>query len=234
MQAESGTACLLLPRLADQKERAMDGARPKAEPAAFRQAEMQGIAAHFEDDGREGRAFDGSLRQPERILQLARRGMEEPLRIQPEILKARSVGAPRLQRADRIADPQQRQLPAGILLLPLQPCRNRHGKSACCSRIAGAGRTELGDRIKQQTAFQRLVERPYAKRQARQNALRPRFTPFRYGFTFRRRKRRRGLSFQTGNGFAERKKPLARQGGLRHGVLSIRFVPVMFLWIPEL
>ncbi len=115
MQAEGGTARLLLSRLTDKKEWAVDGARPEAESATFGQAEMQGIAAHFEDDSREGSTFDGRFRQPERILQLARRGMEKPFRLQPEILQPRSIRTTRLQCADGITDPEQRQQPAGIL-----------------------------------------------------------------------------------------------------------------------
>ena len=51
MQAEGGTARLLLSRLPEEKERTLHRTRPETEPAAFGQAEMQWIAAHFEDDG---------------------------------------------------------------------------------------------------------------------------------------------------------------------------------------
>jgi hypothetical protein len=37
----------------------------------------------------------------------------------------------------------------------------------------------------------------------------------------RRRQGRRGLSLQSGNGFAERKQPLPRHGWLRHDVTPI-------------
>lgn len=229
MQAESGTARFFLSRLADKKQRAMGGARPEAQPAAFRQTKMQGIAAHLEDDGREGSAFDSSLCQPERIVQLARRGMEKPLRLQPEIPEPRRIGATSLQRADCIADPEQRQLSASILFLPLQPRRNGHRQTARRPGIAGTCRSKFGNRIEQKTPFQRLVEGFHAERQPRQNTLLPRFASFRHGFACRCSERWRGLSLQSGDGFAERKKPLTRQGGLRHGVLSIRLVPVMFL-----
>ena len=229
MQTEDSAARLLLPGLADEKERTADGACPETEPAAFGQAEMQGIAAHFEDDNREGSTFDGRFRQPERVLQLARRGMEKPFRLQPEILQPRSIGATRLQCADGITDPEQRQQPAGILLLLLQSRRNGHRQSTRRPCIAGTRRAELGNRIELQTAFQGLIERFNTKRQPRQNALLPPLASFRQGFPFRRSKRRGGFSLQSGNGFAERKKPLARQGDLRHGVHSIRLVPVMFL-----
>lgn len=158
MQTEGSAARLLLPGLADEKERTPDGARPETEPPAFGQAEMQGIAAHFEDDSREGSTFDGRFRQPERILQLARRGMEKPFRLQPEILQPRSIGATRLQCANGITDPEQRQQPAGILLLPLQPCCNGHRQAACRSRTAGACRAELGNPIELQAAFQGVIE----------------------------------------------------------------------------
>lgn len=229
MQTESGTARLLLPGLTDEKERTPDGACPETESAAFGQAEMQGIAAHFKDDGREGSTFKGRFRQPERILQFARRGMEKPFRLQPEILQPRSIGTTCLQCADGITDPEQRQQPAGILFLLLQSRRNGHRQTAYRPCMAGTRRTEFGNRIELQAAFQGLIERLNAKRQPRQNAILPSLASFREGFPFRRGQRRRGFSLQSSNGFAERKKPLARQGGLRHGVLSIRLVPVMFL-----
>lgn len=229
MQAEGSTARLLLSRLTDKKEWAVDGARPEAKPAAFGQAEMQGIAAHFEDDGRKGSTFDSRFRQPECILQLARRGMEKPFRLQPEILQPRSIGTTRLQRADGITDPEQWQQPAGILLLLLQSRRNGHRQTACRPCITGTRRAEFGNRIELKAAFQGVIKRFHTERQAWQNTLLPPLASFRQGFPFRRGKRRRGFSLQSGNGFAERKKPLARQGGLRHGVLSIRLVPVMFL-----
>ena len=229
MQAESSAARFLLSCLTDEKERTVHRACPEIEPAAFGQTEMQGIAAHFENDGREGSTFDGCFRQPERVFQLARRGMEKSFRLQPEILQPRRIGTTRLQRADSIADPEQRQQPAGILLLLLQPRRNGHRQSTCRPCITGTRGAEFGNRIELKTAFQSVIERFHTERQAWQNTLLPPLTSFRQGFPFRRGKRRRGFSFQSGNGFAERKKPLARQGGLRHGVLSIRLVPVMFL-----
>lgn len=80
MQTQGRTACLLRPGLTDKKERTAGSMRPETKPAAFGQAEMGGIAPYFEDDGREGSAFHRGLRQPERLVQLARRGMEKPLR----------------------------------------------------------------------------------------------------------------------------------------------------------
>lgn len=229
MQAEGSAARLLLPGLADEKERTLHRACPQTEPAAFGQAEMQGIAAHFEDDDREGSTFYGRFRQPERVLQLARRGMEKPFRFQPKILQPRSIRATRLQCADGITDPEQRQQPAGILLLFLQSRRNGHRQTACRPCVTGTRRAEFGNRIELQAAFQGVIERFHTERQAWQNTLLPPLASFRQRFPFRRSKRRRGFSLQSGNGFAERKKPLARQGGLRHGVHSIRLVPVMFL-----
>ncbi|TCS02410.1 hypothetical protein EV281_105368 [Rhizobium sp. BK418] len=147
MQAEGSTARLLLSSLADKKKRTADGTCPEAEPAAFRQAEMQGIAAYFENNGRESCTFNGSFRQPERILQLARRGVEKPFRLQPEIFESRRIRTTRLQCADRIADPEERQLPAGIFLLSLKACRNGHRQAACGPRIARRCCTELGNCI---------------------------------------------------------------------------------------
>lgn len=106
MQTEGRTACLLCSRLADKEERTAGSMRPETEPAAFGQAEMGGIAPHFEDDGREGSAFHRHLRQPERLVQLARRRMEKPLRAQPEIPKPGCIGTTGLQRADGIANPE--------------------------------------------------------------------------------------------------------------------------------
>jgi len=229
MQTEDSAARLLLPGLADEKERTADGACPETEPAAFGQAEMQGIAAHFEDDNREGSTFDGRFRQPERILQLARRGMEKPFRLQPEILQPRSIGTTRLQCADGITDPEQRQQPAGILLVLLQSRCNGHRQSTRRPCITGTRCAEFGNRIELKAAFQRFIECFHPEGEVWQHTLLPPLASFRQGFPFRRGKRRRGFSLQSGNGFAERKKPLARQGGLRHGVLSIRLVPVMFL-----
>lgn len=199
--------------------------RPETEPAAFGQAKMGGIASHFEDDGREGSAFHRHLRQPERLIQLARRGMEKPLRAQSEIPKPWCIGTTGLQRADGIADPEQRHKPAGIRFLFLQPRGNSHRQPACRTGIARQSRAEFGDRIERQPAFQRAVEKFNPKRQGRQNASPGCLTSCRQGFLLRRGKRRREPSLQSGDGFAERKKPLARQGVLRHGVLQF----VLFL-----
>ena len=220
MQTESRTACLLRSGLAHEKEWMAGSPRPKTEPAAFGQPEMGGIASHFEDDGREGSAFHRRLHQPERLVQLAWRGVEKPLRAQSEIPKSGGIGTAGLQRADCIADPEQRQKPAGILFLFLQPCGNSHSQPACRTGIARQSRAEFGDRIERQAAFQCPIEELYSKRQGRQSALLAGLASFRHGFPFRRGKRRRGLSLQSGDGFAERKKPLARQGVLRHGVLQ--------------
>lgn len=225
MQTEGGTACLLRSGLTDKKERTAGSMRPETEPAAFGQAEMGGIAPHFEDDGREGSAFHRHLRQPERLVQLARRGMEKPLRAQSEIPKPGSIGTAGLQRADGITDPEQRQKAAGIRLLFLQSRGNSHRKPACSTGITRQSGTEFGDRIERQAAFQRPVEKLHPKRQGRQSALLAGLTSFRQGFPFRCSKRRRGPSLQSGDSFAERKKPLARQGVLRHGVLrSVLFL----------
>jgi hypothetical protein len=225
MQTEGRTACLLRSGLTDKKERTAGSMRPETEPAALGQAEMGGIASHFEDDGREGSAFHRHLRQPERLVQLARRRMEKPLRAQPEIPKPGGVGTTGLQRADCIADPEQRHKPAGIRFLFLQSRGNSHRQPACSACITRQSRAEFGDRIERQAAFQRAVEKLHPKRQGRQNALLAGLTSFCQGFLLRCGKRRRGPSLQSGNGFAERKKPLARQGVLRHGVLrSVLFL----------
>lgn len=220
MQAESRTARLLRPGLADKKERMAGSMRPKAKPAAFGQAEMGGIAAYFEDDGRESSAFDRRLRQPERLVQLAWRGMEKPLRAQSEIPKPGNIRTTCLQRADSIADPEQRQKPAGIRFLFLQPRGDGHRQPACRTCVTRQSGAEFGDCIERQPAFQRLVKTFHPKRQGRQNGSLRRLAAFRQGFPLCCRKRRRGLPLQSGDGFAERKKPLARQGVLRHGVLQ--------------
>ena len=84
LETQQPTACLLLARLSQKKERQPGIARPQMQTAALGQPEFDRIAPHFQNDSSKSVNGKGSFRHPQRLFELARRGINEVLRQHPE------------------------------------------------------------------------------------------------------------------------------------------------------
>ncbi len=208
--------------------------RPQAQTAALRQAERLGIASDLQNRRRKDAAFDCGFGKPEGVLQLAWTCIKELVRLQTEIAQTYGVRGTCFQCRNHVRDPQDWQRRIGVLLgLTLQHGGKRQRKAAASTGLPQVAGANLRNSIKWQAAINRFVERRDSKRKTKNTFVRRGGPLISQGFAFRSRQGRRGLSFKLCNGFAERKKLLARHGRLCHDVLQIPDVPVMFLWIPE-
>lgn len=218
-EAEGGAARFLLSRMPQYKEGPPRRLCPETQPAAFGETEMPGVPPDFENDGDKRPARHCCLREPQGIIQLAWRGIENIPRAQSELLEADGIGNTGFLCGNDITDPQNRRL---ARLPRFQMRRQRESKAACSPGIPHQQRADFRDAVEQQTAFQCGVHLHDAEWQAGLVGLG--FPAFRIGrqvSLFRRGKRRQRFSFQSGDLFAQGKKRLLRRGVLGHGVSSI-------------
>jgi len=221
-KAEEGATRFLLASLSQQKQGPPRRLGPESQPPALSQPEAGGIAAHFQDDHRKGRAGKRRFRQPERFLQLARRCLQEGRRLQSEITDTDGIGQARLHRGDRIADPENRgygRICAGGLRM--EPRGKSKGKAAGRPGIPQAERADFRQRIQRHTALHRGIEvADPGRKQWLGNTRRTGLWLLRQHLMRRRSQSRYRPAFQSGNGFTQGKKRFPRHGGFGHDVHS--------------
>jgi len=218
-EAERGAARLLLSRMPQQEKRPPRRLCPETQPAAFGEPEMLRVSPDFENGGDKSPAGHRGLCKPQGIVQLARRGVENIPRAQPELPEADGIENTGFLPGDDVANPQNRR----FARVPRFEVRGkRESKTAGCPGISHQDRADFRDAVERQATFQRGVHLHYAEWQTRLITFN--FLPFRIGgrvSLLRRGKRRQALSFQSGDLFAQGKKRLLRRGVLSHGVSSI-------------
>lgn len=119
---------LFLARLAEDQQPATGGAGLEAQAPALGEAEFLWIAVHFEKHGGKGAGGEGCLGEPQRILDPARQGMDQPGLWQTEVKKAGGIGETGLAHDMGIGD-QKQPLPCLLALLCRHQCE---GKAETC------------------------------------------------------------------------------------------------------
>jgi hypothetical protein len=129
-QAEGSAAGFLLSRVPQQQKRPSRRLCAKIEPATFRQAKGFGIAVNFKDGCGKGPARQRRFRQPECIVEPARRCMENRRRIDAEPGYARDIRDTGFAGEKAVRDPEH-----GPALMSLHRRGKRQGKARCCPGI---------------------------------------------------------------------------------------------------
>ncbi len=220
-EAEYGAARLLLARMPQEQDRPPRRLCPQAEPPAFGKAECRRIASDFENGRGQRTARRSRLRQPQRLLQLSRRSLEEVLYLETILRKPHRIGQSRLAIGEPVADPQKGR----GFSLPLDKSRQRQNKTTAYSGIAHGRCADLCYAIQGQTTIQCCIHVWKADRK-------PMGESDMLGFLFTPRLllayQRGSLAFQFGNCLTQGKKSLLRRGMFGHGVSSI---PICSLYV---
>ncbi|QLL63503.1 hypothetical protein FKV68_19695 [Sinorhizobium mexicanum] len=165
LKSEKGAACLFLARLPEEKKRHSVRPGPYMQAPALAQGETVGIAADFQNDGREDRYRKSRFGNPERILDRAYRNEQEALDVEPIGFEARRIGKPGLARGKRLADPKDRRQMTFLLLSPLTEYRKRRHETGGGTRIARFDIADFRHALERQPAVEHVIERRDAKGQ---------------------------------------------------------------------
>lgn len=168
---------------------------------------------NFQNGRGESPACQRRLRQPESIIQPARRCMENGSRIDTELTYARDIGNAGFASEKTVRDPEH-----GSALVNRYGRGKRQDKARCRPRIIHGERPHFGDGIQYEATVQCLIKHRDAERQTCPFIL---YTPSSQIRLSGCNRGRQSLAFHFGDLFAQGKNRFLRRGVSGHGVSSI-------------